>query len=258
MSGPLYGAKEFPVATNRARAIFRPAPATPSHRPLAYRLRKLREFQDPGSGRPALGLEIGITLAETAETHFSSPIAVRKYSWGRHWKEKWHDRRPARQLVGSFGRPWRSPASNQKIPNRFNAGKPQPPGHGAYLFRPSASQSSDRDAQVGMFEIEVLARRHARQLHPARGRDGESDGVTTHSPHPEERPQAASRRMGNITTGPILRDAARSLPRGYSRGAAPQDEAGLRQPIDLPRRAAEQCRLIGRGRARRHQLEGVP
>src|SRR5882762_716199 len=68
MSGPLCGAKEFPVATIRARAIFRPAPATPSHRPLAYRLRKLREFQDPGSGHPALGLEIGITLAETAET----------------------------------------------------------------------------------------------------------------------------------------------------------------------------------------------
>jgi hypothetical protein len=46
----------------------------PSHachakpRPLAYRLRKLRELQDPGSGRSALGLAIGITLAETAET----------------------------------------------------------------------------------------------------------------------------------------------------------------------------------------------
>ena len=117
--------------------------------------------------------------AERSETHFSGPIAVRKYSWGSHWKEKWHDRRPARQLVGSFagqreladvgsmvptysGRPWRSPASNQKIPNRFNAGKPQTPGNGAYLFRPSASQSSDRDAQVDMFEIEVLARGHAR------------------------------------------------------------------------------------------------
>src|SRR5882762_8788997 len=68
ISGALCGAKEFPVATNRARAIFRPTPATPSHRPLAYRLRKLREFQNPGSGRPAPGLEIGITLAETAET----------------------------------------------------------------------------------------------------------------------------------------------------------------------------------------------
>jgi hypothetical protein len=186
-----------------------------------------RSWQRPARGvHPmALGLAIGITLAETAETpamtpparyrdrnegraeraersetHFSGPIAVRKYSWGRHWEEKWHDRRPARQLVGSLagqweladvgsmvptysGRPWRSPASNQKIPNLFNAGKPQTPGNGAYLFRPSASQSSDRDAQVGMFEIEGLARRHARKLHPAHERDGESDGV---SPcHPE-------------------------------------------------------------------------
>ena len=116
--------------------------------------------------------------AERSETH-SGPIAVRKYSSGCHWEEKWHDRRPARQLVGSLAgqreladvgsmvrtysvRPWRSPASNQKIPNRFNAGKPQTPGNGAYLFRPSASQSSDRDVQVGMFEIEVLARGHAR------------------------------------------------------------------------------------------------
>src|SRR5258708_19966387 len=68
ISEPLCGAEEFPVATIRARAILRPTPATPSHRPLAYRLRKLRELQDPGSGRPALGLEIGITLVETAET----------------------------------------------------------------------------------------------------------------------------------------------------------------------------------------------
>src|SRR6266851_8815221 len=133
--------------------------------------------------------------AERSETQFSDPTAVRKYSWGRHWKEKWHDRRPARQFVGSFagqrrladvgsmvpiysGRPWRSLASNQKIPNLFNAGKPQTPGNGAYLFRPSASQSSDRDAQVGMFEIEVPARRHARQLHPAHERDGDPDGVS--------------------------------------------------------------------------------
>jgi hypothetical protein len=124
--GPPCGAKEFPVATIRARAILRRTPATPSHQPLAYRLRKLRELQDPGSGRPAPGLEIGITLAETAET------------------------------------PWRSPASNQRISNLFNAGKPQTPANGAYLFRPSASQSSDRDAQVGMFKIEVFARGHAR------------------------------------------------------------------------------------------------
>ena len=87
---------------------------------------------------------------------FSGPIAVRKYSWGGQWEEKWHDRRPARQLVGSFAgqreladvasmvatysrRPWRSPASNQKIPRRFNAGKPQTPRNGAYLFQPSSS-----------------------------------------------------------------------------------------------------------------------
>jgi hypothetical protein len=38
--------------------------------------------------------------AERSKNHFSGSIAVRKYSWGRHWKEKWHDRRPARQLVG--------------------------------------------------------------------------------------------------------------------------------------------------------------
>jgi hypothetical protein len=99
--------------------------------------------------------------AERSETHLSGPMAVRKYSWGGHCKDKWHDRRPARQLVGSFGRPWQSPASNQKIPNRFNAGKPQTPGNGAYLLRPSASQSSDRDAQVGMFEIEGRSRSRA-------------------------------------------------------------------------------------------------
>jgi hypothetical protein len=100
--------------------------------------------------------------AERSETHFSGPIAVRKYSCGRHWEEKWHDRRPARQLVGSFGMPWRSPASHQKIPNIFNAGKPQTPANGAYLFRPSVSQGSDRDAEVGLFESEGLARRQAR------------------------------------------------------------------------------------------------
>ncbi len=133
---------------------------------------------NPRHGPPARHRDRRDDRAERSETHFSGPLAVRKYSWGCHWEEKWHDRRPARQLVGSLagqreladvgsmvptysGRPWRSPASNQKIPNRFNAGKPQTPGNGAYLFRPSVSQSSDRDAQVGMFEIEVLARGHA-------------------------------------------------------------------------------------------------
>jgi hypothetical protein len=107
ISGPLCGAKEFPVGTIRAGAISRPTPAPPSHRRLAYRLRQLREFQDPDSGRAAPGLEIGLTLAETAETPamgrparyrdriegraersetHSDPIAVRKYSWGRHWE----------------------------------------------------------------------------------------------------------------------------------------------------------------------------
>ncbi len=131
--------------------------------------------------------------AERSETCFSRPIAVRKHSGEGHWVQKWHDHRPARQLVGRLrangiggrefsgaglrSRPWRSPASLQKIPNLFNAGKPQTPANGAYLFRPSASQSSDRDAQVGLFESEGLARRHARQLHPAHERDGDSDGA---------------------------------------------------------------------------------
>jgi hypothetical protein len=35
---------------------------------LAYRLRKLRELQDPGGGRPALGREVGISPAEIAGT----------------------------------------------------------------------------------------------------------------------------------------------------------------------------------------------
>src|SRR5713226_6295101 len=55
---------------------FRPTPATPSHRRLAYRLRKLRELQNPGSGRPAPGLEIGISLAEIAETPTTTPNGV--------------------------------------------------------------------------------------------------------------------------------------------------------------------------------------
>ena len=74
--------------------------------------------------------------------------------------------------------PRRSPASRQKIPNLFNAGKPQTPANGAYLFRPSVSRSSDHVARVGMFETEVFARRQARQLHPAHARDGDFDGVS--------------------------------------------------------------------------------
>src|SRR5580704_12378422 len=139
--------------------------------------------------------------AERSETHFSGPYSGTQVFLGAPLGGKMA--RPSsnstarRQFGGPMGtggrrfsmvptysgRPWRSPASNQKIPNLFNAGKPQTPANGAYLFRPSASQSSDRDAQVGMFEIEGLARRHARKLHPAHERDGESDGV---SPcHPE-------------------------------------------------------------------------
>src|SRR5258708_2846423 len=44
--------------------------------------------------------------SERSETHFSGPIAVRKYSWGARWGEKWHDRPPARQLVGSLAAQW--------------------------------------------------------------------------------------------------------------------------------------------------------
>jgi len=115
--------------------------------------------------------------AERSETPFFGPYSGTKVFLGWPMGRKMARPRPARQLVGSFadqreladvgsmvptysGRPWRSPASNPKIANRFNAGKPQTPGNGAYLFRPSAFQSSDRDAQV--FESEVLARRHAR------------------------------------------------------------------------------------------------
>src|SRR6202140_2752669 len=47
-------------------------------------------------------------------------------------------------------------------------------------------------------------------------------------PHPEERP-AGPRLEGwePVLLLPILRDAAWSLPRGYSRGAAPQDEVSF-------------------------------
>ena len=129
------------------------------------------------SERRCLGAPQNQGGAERSEIHFSGRIAARKYSWRRHWKEKWHDRRSVRQLGGSSAgqweyvgavvptysrRPWRSRRGIRKFPNLFNAEKPQTPANGAYLFRPSASQSSDRDAQVGLFEIEGLARRHAR------------------------------------------------------------------------------------------------
>src|SRR5580704_2762522 len=129
--------------------------------------------------------------AERSETHFS-PISIRKYSCGATGRKYGTT---VGQLVGNLagqwelpdvvpmvptysGAPWRSLASYQKISNLFNAGKPQTPANGAYLFRPSASRSSERDAQVGMFESEGLARRQARQSHPAHERDGESDGAS--------------------------------------------------------------------------------
>jgi hypothetical protein len=43
--------------------------------------------------------------AERLETHFLGPMAVRKYSWGRHSKEKGHDCRPARQARRQFRGP---------------------------------------------------------------------------------------------------------------------------------------------------------
>jgi hypothetical protein len=97
---------------------------------------------------------IGITLAETAETPpwaarpiprqtrgqggkvgnpFCGPYSGTQVFLEGHWEEKWHDRRPARQLVGSLAgqreladvgsmvptysrRPWRSPAAIRKFP----------------------------------------------------------------------------------------------------------------------------------------------
>jgi hypothetical protein len=134
--------------------------------------------------------------AERSETHSSGPIAVRKYSrvaTGResgatvlllenspavwrangNWRTSW----VIRCTISRLGR-GEAPRATGKIPNLFNAGKPQTPANGAYLFRPSASQRSDRDAEVGLFESEGLARRHARQLHPAHARDGDSGGVS--------------------------------------------------------------------------------
>jgi hypothetical protein len=55
-------------AGSASAALCCPTQGVHLNRPLAYHLRKLRELQDRGRGRPALGLEIGITLAETAET----------------------------------------------------------------------------------------------------------------------------------------------------------------------------------------------
>src|SRR5260370_16569901 len=55
------------------------------------------------------------------------------------------------------------PREQSENSQSFQCGKAANPGQWCLLkFRPSSSQSSDRDAQVGMFEIEVLARGHAR------------------------------------------------------------------------------------------------
>jgi hypothetical protein len=146
---------------------------------------------NPRHGPPAGHRDRNWGGAERSETHFS-PISIRKYSCGA---TGWKNGTTGGQLVGCLagqwelpdvvpmvptysGAPWRSPASHQKISNLFNARKPQTPANGAYLFRPSASQSPDRDAQVGMFETEGLARRHARELHPAHERDGDFGGVS--------------------------------------------------------------------------------
>src|SRR5216684_1975245 len=63
---------------------------------------------NPRHGTPARyrdRFESRAERAERSETH-SGPIAVRKYSSGCHWEEKWLDRRPARQLAGSLAGQW--------------------------------------------------------------------------------------------------------------------------------------------------------
>jgi hypothetical protein len=98
----------------------------PSHachakpRPLAYRLRKLRELQDPGSGRSALGLAIGITLAETAET----PAMARPMP------------RQARGQGGKVGNPFFGPYCDTKV----FLGWPM----GRKMARPSSSSTARR------------------------------------------------------------------------------------------------------------------
>ena len=62
ISGPLCGAKEFPVATIRARAILRPALG----REIGKSLAEIAGIARIRGGCPALGLAIGISLAEIA------------------------------------------------------------------------------------------------------------------------------------------------------------------------------------------------
>src|ERR1700722_11462506 len=73
------GAKEFPIATIRAGAISRPAPG------LEIGLTLAETAEPPAMGRPARYRDRIEGRAERSETH-SDPIAVRKYSWGRHWE----------------------------------------------------------------------------------------------------------------------------------------------------------------------------
>jgi hypothetical protein len=130
-------------------------------RPLAYRLRKLRELQDPGSGRPALGLEIGITLAETAETPamarppdtatdsragrkgrkgrkpiFSVPLAVRKYSWG--------------PLGGKMARPSSSSTARRQF--RGSTGIGGRGFYGAHLLREAVAKPREQSENSQSFQ----------------------------------------------------------------------------------------------------------
>ena len=72
--------------------------------------------------------------AERAETHFSGSIAVRKYSWGGQWEEKWHDRRPARQFVGSFREAVAKPREQSENSLSFQCGKAANPGQWCLLI----------------------------------------------------------------------------------------------------------------------------
>jgi hypothetical protein len=75
--------------------------------------------------------------AERSETHFSGPIAVRKYSWGCHWEEKWHDRRPARQLVGSLAGQWELADVGSMVPSysREAVAKPREQSENSQSFQ---------------------------------------------------------------------------------------------------------------------------
>jgi hypothetical protein len=107
------GAKEFPV-TPAAHAQFRVA--LPPRRTLRTAL---------------LGCAAKSRRSGKVGNPFLGPYSSTKYSWRRHWKEKWHDRRSVRQLGGSSAgqgeyvgamvptysrRPWRSRRVIRKSP----------------------------------------------------------------------------------------------------------------------------------------------